>query len=501
MMWRIAKQELRRLAREEDGAVLALTVIVFLVLFLMAAAVYAIGEVVRERIEIQNATDAAAYSAAVVEADTLSRIAAINQAMAWTHVKLNRMQMDYIVDKWLEKVVDEWDKKDYELSWEFNYLGTANWGRPTFFWNGFGGPGGDRQVLLNKMHMEYIDTIRMTRYEAAAMQKSYNSLDWPIQRSKQIIRDMNDAEKDLIDQMDSRMEKAVNETMQANLQESKNDQAAGGAGIKWCFLRENPKDNFKIFRQGNGDDEKKFLAHADYNNGPKQTYGRGTDVWWNGQSGEGLKRSYEQQFRALVADWQWYSTMWEATPDGPVLIDMTMGTSCVKGEDVRDGNFDGELAKPRYLKKEYFVKNGALVVGAKRRLNNPFYAILANNANGGVFRAFTVPSARSMWTASAAIAGHKPAYNPGTGVYEVTYTEPSIEKLWNLKQTDWDAVMIPLHRARSLGTDGSWDSETGGQVLQKVAGELGTGQETAPKGMSSQGATFSPAGTERQLRH
>jgi Na+-transporting methylmalonyl-CoA/oxaloacetate decarboxylase gamma subunit len=499
MMFQVAKQKMRSLIHDEDGAVLAVTVIVFLILFLMAAAVYAIGETVRQRVELQNATDAAVYSAGVVEADSLSRIAAINQAMAWTHVKLNRMQMDYIVDKWLEKVVKDWDSKEDEMSTQFNYMGTCCWGVP-YYSNGYMGV--YRTVQLNGNFPPVpIDVIRAARIAAATQLKNHDILGGLIPIQKGLIKAMNLAEQDLISRIDDRMNTAVNETMKANLQESANDQAAGGGGINWCFLRENPKSNFKIFQQNNTE-ETKFLAHANYNDGPKSTYGRGTNVWWKEQGGEGLMRSYKQQGNSLKAYWNWYSTMWEITPDGPVLIDFIMwNSSTVKGEDVQDGHFNGERAKPNYLKKEYFAKGGSLVVGAKRRLHNPFYAFLGSDANGGIYRAFTVPASRSMWAASAAIAGYKPPNNSQKGIYEVTYTEPSIQKLWNLKQTDWDVVMIPLHRAKAQGTDGSWDHATGAEVLKKVAGQLGTGNEAAPKGTSSPGAAYDPGATEPQLRH
>ena len=65
--------------------------------------VYAAGETVRQRMELQNAADAAAYSGAAVQADTLSRVVCINQAMSWTYVMMNRRVMDYITDKWQTK--------------------------------------------------------------------------------------------------------------------------------------------------------------------------------------------------------------------------------------------------------------------------------------------------------------------------------------------------------------------------------------------------------------
>lgn len=89
------------LGRDEGGAVFVVTLAFFFLMYLVCCGVYAVSTAVRERIQLQNACDAAAYSAAVVQADTLSRIATINRAMAWTYVQMTRRQMDYIVLKWL----------------------------------------------------------------------------------------------------------------------------------------------------------------------------------------------------------------------------------------------------------------------------------------------------------------------------------------------------------------------------------------------------------------
>ena len=66
---------LKRIAYDEDGVALAFGIAFFLLIFLLGMSVYAAGESVRQRMELQNAADAAAYSAAVVQADTLSRVA------------------------------------------------------------------------------------------------------------------------------------------------------------------------------------------------------------------------------------------------------------------------------------------------------------------------------------------------------------------------------------------------------------------------------------------
>ena len=67
-----------------DGAALAITLAFMLPVSILFIGIYGVGELVRNKIELQNAADAAAYSAAVVQADYLSRMATVNKAMAWT---------------------------------------------------------------------------------------------------------------------------------------------------------------------------------------------------------------------------------------------------------------------------------------------------------------------------------------------------------------------------------------------------------------------------------
>ena len=108
-MLKILANEIARLRREESGVALMMTLSIVLLLYILCAGVYSIGETVRQKIEIQNAADAAAYSAAVVEADGLNRMALINRAMSWTYIQLTNMQIDYITYKWLELVVKRFD--------------------------------------------------------------------------------------------------------------------------------------------------------------------------------------------------------------------------------------------------------------------------------------------------------------------------------------------------------------------------------------------------------
>ena len=124
------------------------------------------------------------------------------------------------------------------------------------------------------------------------------------------------------------------------------------------------------------------------------------------------------------------------------------------------------------LREKFFVRGGSLVVGLTRRMNNPFKFMFPGQSEG-VMKPFTVDGGnRYMWTVSAAIAGYNPKPREAAeGRYEVTFEDNSKDKLWNLKTSDWDAVLLPLHRAWAQGKQGrKMEGETAGQILGQMKG-------------------------------
>lgn len=124
---------IKDLHRDTRGFVLMSTLAIFLFLFVLCASIYAVGETIHQRIKLQNACDAAAYSAAVVQADGLSRMATVNRAMAWTYVQMTNRQMDYITYRWLRLTCKRFDedrenvkgyaKKAQTIAWFDNEIG------------------------------------------------------------------------------------------------------------------------------------------------------------------------------------------------------------------------------------------------------------------------------------------------------------------------------------------------------------------------------------------
>ena len=155
MMLKVFKEKFLCLGRNEDGAALVTTLAIFFLMYLGCMGVYAISMAVKERVHLQNAADAAAYSAAVVQADTFSRIATINRAMSWTYVQMSREQMDYIVLRWLKHTVKHYNE---DLLGANNYNKGGILGPPC---SGHGSPGVGWFIGTNPQAMSTLFRIRL----------------------------------------------------------------------------------------------------------------------------------------------------------------------------------------------------------------------------------------------------------------------------------------------------------------------------------------------------
>ena len=453
----------RRLWRDESGVVLALTVVVFLTLFVIACSVYAVGENIRQRIELQNAADAASYSAAVVQADALSRVAAINKAMAWTYVQMGRAVMDYDVDVWLE-----WTKKTYENreSYLNMWIHMPSFSCPCYYISSSGScpPGGQRLILLHQIRPITIDVL-IHAYDTA--QYHYQYYGNQIDRYRLDIRGMNTAETDIINNLQSRIANVIDYVLRRDT--GSPDQE------NFCYsvLSSPAATYFKT-----PPTEALFLGFLD---GllPKDAlslFGWGTDYWFmpNPRNG-GIQRQYTQS-NYLRAEWNWYGEGWTGCPCGPGCWNpccyrhTTMGSEHVTGLDAKtmgghsQNYYETEMVKPQKLKDTYFQPAGAIVVSVARRMTNPL-ALMAGAAADplnvtGLYGFFNPSNGFFMWVASAARAGYR-KNGGGVGEYWTQNSDGWLSSNWNLSQTDWDAEFITLQRASTPGTpvlQQFWDS-------------------------------------------
>jgi len=372
--------------------------------------------------------------------------------------------------------------------------------RPSNYWCGYSGS--DFEVFLNRSQMVNINTIKAARATAAGMGKSYFALGIKIQQDKMTIQAMNQAEQNLFSDLQSRITSVVEKAIAANISGTPNDDAAGGAEIRHCIIQDSPFNYTRVLKN-NESDELDFFVHGKFDPTIKTISTRGVDKWLvrkpSGQ--DGIVRVYEQQSNSLLAEWQWYSLKWIYVPPyGPCNPTPNGGSNSVRGIDVYDQNFDGVASKPRILKENFFERPGALVVGLARKLNNPFAFLFSSGSPDGLFKAFTVPGgSRAMWTVSASRGGYYTPFESDRkpGAYEITFQAVGRDKLWNLREQDWDAIFLPVKHAWDKGVSRQWQSGDP-SILSEVYSKLNAGSLSAPPGM--QGG-FDLMGAKEQLWH
>jgi len=571
-----AGQSIVRLGRDESGAAFLVTLALFMFMFMLCSGVYTIGDMVRQRIELQNAADAAAYSAAVIQADTVSRVATINRAMAWTYLQMTRRQMDYIVDKWVgltKTRMDEDRRKMRSFHKVYGVCSGKHYRGPqaSTWWCGL--YGADTLFAMNcdfKLPIpNNIDTMiplfqSLFKLHLMGQRGSGNPLcDWLPTLGPQILCDkanilaMNIALIDTVNKLPSKIDEVVPNVLKANLPER---QVNAGDFQYYLYQNKTPISNF-LFLNNKKEDERRFLAFAGphYDTQVRKTFNKkqdnggqvgsgskagGVNHWFvrhNGtrranSSDTGIQRAYlfgpngnssgfqdkpsisltepscknndedndssPKKTSALVSEWHWSATKWLCfpTPKGWAHIPLISATSCdhCKGGSkinkpknnctwpVLDSNgsgavplfagggraygddpelisggakktyYTGALCMPLILSRQFFGKQGSLVVGVSRKCKNPWDEIFGAISQG-LYKAFN-PTVKNMWAVSAARAGYRDP--SGKGRYQIAYTDPAplslssspeeLKKNWNLKETDWDAVFLPVKDAWKL---------------------------------------------------
>lgn len=504
MMLRILRDKFVRIGRDDDGMAMVVTLAVFMFMWLVCMGVYAIGTAVKTRIHLQNACDAAAYSAAVVQADTLSRIATINRAMSWTYIQMTRRQMDYIVYKWLEYACDLYDQDHREAEDMWNRssnrcpLDPAHLGLghiiPGIGW--FIGDGIHETINLNDTHhpLEAYVKGQLEIFNSAWMnapvnqRKSFYAFDVghidfgnlgaQIETDKNTIEFMNSALCQLGRGLPAKVEMTVNEVFEANIPLEIKDRCDLPQIFqsRYPFKFDSEEDGYLdyLVRIGDSNQELRFLRYAnDSFSSLFDVFDKGIDTWFvRSSSDTGFMRTYEQKSRVLVAKWNWWSYAWDcefiAHPYGGgdwihPYHEHGSNNRRIEAEDCRDSRYDGVVAEPVALTSDYFSKNGTITVGVAVENQNPWTPILGT-AIKGIFSAFNIGGdvmPLYMVCFASAKAGYKETLNWGNtrGVetddrkYRVDWQN---EEDWNLRQSDWDAVLIPVRRAESPAVNGSW---------------------------------------------
>ena len=209
-----------------------------------------------------------------------------------------------------------------------------------------------------------------------------------------------------------------------------------------------------------------------YNNHNTTEFQTGTDVWWNVQTNaSGIRRIYTGAGSAvptttttLSARFQYWATLWGVDPytlqHHFVAPTINGGVNGIVPTDA--AHFSMPYSQPVKLSKNFFGKNGSIVVAAKKSMVNPFEIIFgSDDSKSGLYGAFN-GTGRDMWAISAARAG----VNLRRGGYEVQWPGERVSSLynsssiWNLCEEDWDAVMLPVARAWNDTDENRWGSQS-----------------------------------------
>lgn len=502
----------RELASDSKGAALAITLAFVMPVYLLVIGIYGIGEIVRNKIELQNAADAAAYSASVVQADYLSRIATVNKAMAWTYVDLQKRSLDLAMAVFSEYVFTQFQKDlnnarqrntpccmhvpgvHYNCGTDILVLDPVLWLSGTGvsipeLAREFNGQGFLARFLLTQIIFTSIAEVQGKGTVANTPKV--------IKYSIAITKMMSKMNK-LREEYPKKVKEVARQIAVANMMECKDD----------YMMNITVGDSMPAFlpMMGTEENEKTFISFADptlKDFSPKKVFGPGTDDWIVRKSIPGFWRVYRQTKTHLYAKWDWFWTRWVHI--NLLLVQLHMPPFFPGGSyDHKHPEYHGYDSFFPYIKKDlpiglavppaipltllptFFGKSGSIVVAIARRTSNPFSVY---SWGGG--RSLTASSILSAFNPSVA-DGNRPEYmcaiasaRAGYKLYEkdkekkyksadynLGYTSASGKETWNLVETDWDGVMLPVKHAWDLcagaGHAQTFTISTGGNILKSI---------------------------------
>ena len=483
-MIRSAQNTTKRLLVEDSGIAMPISLLVFLFLTFVCMSVFALGEVIRARTELQYKVDNAAYAAALVQADSLSRIAVLNRALAWTYAQTNKRQMDYIVNRWLSESYDAFIVDAGTAENAHKSDGCALHTMPP-----------TRRLLPQERHTsdfknsdaiyymvtnenyQTILTALQTEGKVGTLQTPLHGLFEPgasgvgeknIYTLKTML-DQNFAygyyEKLAADY------ELANKNMQTMQQQLHNIKTNMYLRIKQCVNELLPENNTLIYGGNSENTLSEFLVENQdetdfFERYKKQCHVDLTDTWtgipwW---SYENKKKCRAFVSGHLSLKWTGYGIKWLCNSgDHDPLIDSVEDTTVNAGTSP-DGtinwgsNIQSVSLTPLQVNKDYFGKNGSIVVAAKTPIPDLFGNVFGKNK----FLNFHVPG--NLWAVAAARAG----YRNGEKYENSKFLN---EEEWNLFVDDWDAMFLPVSRCWK-----TWDGEKfSGDGADKVLEAVGWG--------------------------
>lgn len=483
-------KKITSILKDESGAALVVTVSVFLFIYLAILGVYAIGMNVRNRIHLQNACDAAAYSAAVVQADALSRIATLNRAMSWTYCQMVKRQMDYVIHQWLDAACRRY-QGDVDRCNSNGRRGCG--GHLKWNWVGASESVGDRNKmnlfvngeLVNSSNYRNVQRIcanfrnRHLRgasfYSSAARQTSgIERLQNQISDDKNNIQGFNNAI--------SRIQRTLVGTATANAVSvwRANVPAYLNSDLAAIWVEmQNPTNYMRGLNRAT--EEARFRNFVSHNPGDLPLCDFTPRAWFPLVRAEnepvnplGFRRRY---VTGLLAQWEWRWERWHCHHRKHPLSGWDAGATRVRGQNVSDVHFTEMdilglpvVANPQVLTREYFGSDGTITVGIAVPNSNPFGRIIGSVM--GIFSAFNPGVARTVCFSSAK-AGYGAILGNANGGRRYSIDWNPGNQAWNLCQSDWDAVFVPVRRSVSVAVSGLWIGNGMPFLDMYVRGRLG----------------------------
>lgn len=426
-MMDVLRQKLLRLVRDEDGVALVVTLALFMFLYVSCAGVFAVGRTVKNRVRLQNAADAAASSAAVVEADVLSRVAELNRETARVYQDLIRRQRDYVVLTWLQKAYDAYktDRARYEV---------------------FGDAAG---TLVNQMDL---NGTKKSAAEIEDLLSGMEELEAGIEADSARLQALReDAEelfgrKGLRESLRSKVEGAASFACEENLLSRLGRDSLFKTVFATDWLKSAPNDAA-------------FLADALADETGALDFP--AEVWFQPiASDDAIGRHYVPDADGNVARW-WY----RVSPASPV-VPQTPVRSADLGKDERPlvafDPDDERFTAPRsfLLAEDYFPSvdedtgeiipgKGAVTVCVAHRTDNPWRFGDAT-ALDGLYDVFKPVSEHARWAraVSSAQAGYADE-DEAAGVYSLKWKDETGREIGRkaIFTNDWDAVYLPVRGA------------------------------------------------------
>jgi len=484
-----ARLSLRRLLDEEDGVILPMSMMAFMALFLLAVSVFAVSEQIRQRMEIQNAADTAAYSASVVQADTLSRMAALNRALSWTYTQQLKTEMEYIILVWLDLTIQDYnedleDAKDrYESSWcdsPFSQsggtygIGYAPWLPMGVWWTWLAEDYFQQQpfsdlIEINRVPVMMDQVLNAVDEGRIKYGNNYQTARDLITDDRGRINGLNSALATLAQDMNGRVAAAAEESLKRNLDPA--------TGCSYHLIHGGDEPYFEAYGE---EHDRNFLLQARRTYRNSRTHeadelGPGHDTWYlfERDGDEHMQRRYQVGLDDILVSRFWSYGVYYGVLDyttcyplpGASIGDIPHEKETeVRADDSRIYDelfYNSSVAKPLRLSAPFFKEGqGSIVVGVNRAVTNPLGFLFPGDVAGpNSFVTPMEPPNRSMWAVAAARAGYKDLGRPIPDGSFSSYDDDS--GFYNSTMESW---VVPMNIWNASGQVRDTDDLVAGQA-------------------------------------